>query len=318
MDKIKRKLDVVIPIVKGDIPTFINNLPYIWKHLPVKRIILIGSKSIKPLIADLNGVEFQDEDNINEGMSLKTIKDIKKKISGRDQRSGWYFQQFLKMAYANICNDDYYLIWDSDTIPLKDIDFFDDSGKPYLDYRNYVKYDECFFETQNILFPKEYLKKTVDWSFICEHLLVNVNIMRSLLDNLTKNGSAGKTTFFENIMFIIPKSLINLSGFSEFETYAAYVLKNYPGMYTLRPWKNLRNAGIYIGHSITESNTKWIAESYDVISVEDFNPQWHICKLLLKLDPNHKLRFKTVSKIIQSCYSIIYDIRFKVRNIVKK
>lgn len=313
------KLDLVIPIVKVDVPTFRNNLPHLLKFLPVKRIVLIGAKEIEPLVCDLNIVEFQDEDLVVPGLSLSKIKQIKKSISGTDRRSGWYYQQFIKMAYALVCTDEYYLIWDADTIPIKPISFFDsETGKPYLDYRDYVKYDECFFVTQNLLFPNEYLKKTVYWSFICEHLLVNTSIMRKLLSDLATKGAAGKNSFFENVMYIIPRNLINLSGFSEFETYAAYVLKEYPDTHVLRKWNNLRNAGIYIGHDISESNTKWISECYDVISVEDFNPQWSICKLFLKIDSKHNIRFSAFSKYIQFCYNLIYDIRFKVRNIVKK
>ena len=267
------KLDIVIPIVKVDVPTFRNNLPFLLKYLPVKRIILIGAKEIEPLIRDLEDVYFQDENAIIPNLTLNKVKQIKKDLSGTDRRSGWYYQQFLKMAYAFVCSDDYYLIWDSDTIPIKQMSFFDkDSGKPFLDYRDYVKYDECFFVTQNLLFPNEYLKKTLKWSFICEHLLVDSSIMRNLLNDLTNEGTAGKMTFYENIMHVIPRNVINLSGFSEFETYAAYVLKEYPNSYILRRWNNLRNAGIYIGHDISELHTKWIAECYDVISVEDFNP----------------------------------------------
>ena len=313
------KLEVVIPIVKVDVPTFRNNLPYLLKYLPVKRVVLIGAKEIEPLINDLDNVEFQDENSIIPDLTLNKIKQIKKDISGTDRRSGWYYQQFLKMAYSFVCSDDYYLIWDSDTIPIKQMSFFDkDSGKPFLDYRDYVKYDECFFVTQNLLFPNEYLKKTLKWSFICEHLLVNSSIMRSLLKDLTNKGAAGKTTFYENVMHIIPRNLINLSGFSEFETYAAYVLKEYPDSHILRKWNNLRNAGIYIGHDLSESHTKWIAECYDVISVEDFNPQWTICKLFLRIDSKHRISFKRFSRYIQFFYNFIYDIRFKVRNIIKK
>lgn len=313
-----KRLNVIIPIVKVDIPTFRGNLPYILNNLPVKRIILIGAKEIEPLVKDLEEVHFINENKIIPGLTLGNIKEIKKNISGTERRAGWYFQQFIKMAYAQICNDEYYLVWDSDTIPIKKIVFFDSDGKPYLDYREYVKYDECFFRTQKVLMANEKLERTMDKSFICEHLLVNVQIMRSLINDLVIYGTAKKHTFYENIMYSISRDLINLSGFSEFETYASYVMNEYPNTHILRYWKNLRNAGIYIGKNISKSNVDWISKSFDVISVEDFNPQWIICKFILWIDSKHKVQFGTIYRIIQPIYNVIYNLRFKVRNIVNR
>lgn len=49
-------------------------------------------------------------------------------IAGRhftcEYRFGWYYQQFLKMEFARSrYAKDYYLIWDSDTIPLNPVSF---------------------------------------------------------------------------------------------------------------------------------------------------------------------------------------------------
>ena len=38
-----RSFDVVIPILKIDLPTFLKNIPYIQKHIPCKRIVVIGN-----------------------------------------------------------------------------------------------------------------------------------------------------------------------------------------------------------------------------------------------------------------------------------
>ncbi|MEI3192244.1 MAG: DUF6492 family protein [Lachnospiraceae bacterium] len=51
------------------------------------------------------------------------------KRTGKASRSGWYFQQFLKFGYAQVCEDEYYIVWDSDTVPLHPISHFQD-GKP--------------------------------------------------------------------------------------------------------------------------------------------------------------------------------------------
>lgn len=45
---------------------------------------------------------------------------------------GWYYQQFLKLQYARMCKDEYYMSWDGDTVPCKNFSMFSDDGRPYL------------------------------------------------------------------------------------------------------------------------------------------------------------------------------------------
>ena len=47
-------------------------------------------------------------------------------------RTGWYEQQFLKMAYSRICNNEFYLIWDSDTFPIKPVNMFENSNPIFI------------------------------------------------------------------------------------------------------------------------------------------------------------------------------------------
>lgn len=307
-------LDIVIPIIKEDLNTLKKSYPYIIKNLPVKKIVLIGPPDIKSSIEDMKLVEFIDENNLIPGMNIAHIKDIMFSLIKTRQRAGWYFQQFIKMAYCKICPDDYYLVWDSDTVPLKTISFFDSEGKPFLAYRDFVKYDSCFFTTQRKLLPGNFLDKSFDVSFICEHLLVKTQVMKELIYDIEENNIFNKKNFYEVILYTIPKDLLLLSGFSEFEVYSAYVLKKYPDLYRLRYWKNLRNGRTYIGDIIPEDIIKWIANYFDVISIEKFNNQWLICKLLLYTNIYKYIKFKYIYTLINPLYKISYDLRFKFRS----
>ena len=61
-------------------------------------------------------------------------------------RSGWYFQQFLKMYACYIDGiSDNYLIWDVDIVLLKKLPFFTKNGK-YFFYKN-KKIFKPYFET---------------------------------------------------------------------------------------------------------------------------------------------------------------------------
>lgn len=312
-----KKLDIVIPIVSQDVSTFIRSYPFLMKNLPAKSICLISNKDTFPLVSELPNVKVINEDELIEGLTLDKIKETKKRINGSPKRSGWYFQQFLKMAYAEICEDDYYLIWDADTIPIVPIRMFDEQGKPYMGFRDYVKYDNCFFETQDRLLPNLYLKKTTKDSFICEHMLVKTSYMRELIVDLAEKGTMRKQTFYENILYTVPLHLLNLSGFSEFETYSAYVLKKYPNAYSLRYWKNLRNGKIYLGNLLDEGRLKWISRMFDVVSIEKFNNQWIVNKLLMDTGLYKHFSFKTIYGCLNPIYNLLYDIRFKLRAIIK-
>ena len=84
------------------------------------------------------------------------------------------------MEYSRICKDEYYLIWDSDTIPLKLMKIFDDKNKPYFDVKteNHTPY----FITMKRIFPE--LGKIYNYSFISEHMLIKTQIMKNLIQNI--------------------------------------------------------------------------------------------------------------------------------------
>ena len=94
--------------------------------LHCRAIVLIGRKGLKEKCEAL-GCDFIDEECVYESLSYNGLRNI---ILNRDvfagNRTGWYLQQFLKCSYSFLCNDRYYLIWDSDLIPLKEISFFDE------------------------------------------------------------------------------------------------------------------------------------------------------------------------------------------------
>jgi hypothetical protein len=104
----------------------------------------------------MEGVEFYDEDSLIENLTLSKIRNIMKNITGTSERSGWYFQQFLKMAYAYKCQCGHYLIWDSDTIPLNKIIFWDNNGKCLFTMK--TEYHIPYFKTIKKLFYGEVIK----------------------------------------------------------------------------------------------------------------------------------------------------------------
>lgn len=311
----QRKYDIVIPLSVVDLQTFEKNYPIIRKNIAYRNIVVISSKKLQFDDKKFPNIRVIDEDTIIDGLSLSTIKAYKKILSGTIIRSGWYFQQFLKMAYALICKADYYILWDADTIPLKPICLFDAYGKPYMDYKElYDDGDRDYFITLKRLFHGEPLVKSNQHSFITEHMVIKTSIMRELIGQISANGIVSGKPFWENIMNAIDLSYINLSGFSEFECYAEYMLKYHHEEYIMRLWNNLRCGKVFVGSNPSKEEIAWVAEKFDVMSLEDFDHYVFISKIVFLLHLDFLKYYNLILPILQMWWKF----RAKIRRIVRQ
>ena len=109
--------DVIVPMTEANLPVFRMNVEWMKKNLSWKRIIVIGASGLKEACGELQ-VDFLNEDSLFPGMTLESVRNNLKNRIGETGRAGWYFQQFLKFAYCYCCEDEYYIVWDADTVPL--------------------------------------------------------------------------------------------------------------------------------------------------------------------------------------------------------
>ena len=169
------------------------------------------------------------------------------------------------MAYCNICQDKFYLIWDSDTIPVKKVKMFKNNGKPFFDVK--IEYNEPYFTTMKNIFPE--LGKKQSYSFISEHMVINAELMKKVINRITDNNNLIGNTWEEKIINIIDINYLPLSGFSEFETYGTFVKEYYKEIYSKRPWKSIRRGNLYFNPKLlTDNDIKKISRYYDSISFE--------------------------------------------------
>lgn len=313
------KFDIIVPIAKSDINALLNILPYIKKQLPDAEIKIIANSAVKDMLNDISGVTFIDENTMLPGMDFGIVKKIiGTRYPKAERRTGWYFQQFLKLGYARICNKEYFLTWDSDTLPLTGISFFSGVGKPFLDVLPSVAEDAAYNVTIGKLWTDGSVKKHHNVSYISEHMMFKTSIVKEMLDEIENNNRLEGATFYEKILNAVPISELNLSGFSEFETYAAYVTSKEPELYDMRKWKNLRHGKVYFGGQPSQAQLDWVAKKFDVISLEDFDHQWGICKWICKDSNLHRWTFEQVYHVIEPCVEKIYKIRMIVRKYVRK
>lgn len=178
-------------------------------------------------------------------------------------RFGWYYQQFLKMGFAQSSYaSDFYLIWDSDTIPLNKLSFLE-QGK--MVFTPKTEYHEAYFETIHAIFG--YHKET-SYSFIAEHMIIAVPVMQELIKKIQDSKVEGNSW---------PAKIINATppndpnGFSEFETYGTYCHHHYSDKFILRELRTFREAGNIYSRSISKQALRELSKEYDTISLESWN-----------------------------------------------
>lgn len=266
---VEMKYDVVIPVVQEDVKSFLKGIKWLKKYLPIKKIVLIGNSRVNEEIPEeyRDIIKYINEDNI---ISYDEIRRIIKEVSDNDlksiKRTGWYLQQFIKMQYANICTDDYYLVWDGDTYPIKEVSLFQ-NNKPMFDVK--TEYHEAYFNTMHRILPE--LNKSHSFSFISEHMLISCKVMRELIFEIEQSKLVGEVgdPFYQKILRAIDYEDLPGSGFSEFETYGTYCMKKYPNLYVIHQWHSLRDANYYFDSAaFSDSDAKWLSKYYDAVSFE--------------------------------------------------
>lgn len=266
--------DALIVVTAKDYERLSKNYRRLLLTMPSRRILFVGNKETASLVKASNlgsRVGFLDEDSIVPFDAIHAVmKDALKDIlMGRELPrgiTGWYYQQFLKMQYANVCQDPYYLVWDGDTIPCRQFSMFcENSGKPYLDLKQ--EYHEEYFQVMSKLLPG--MGKSIKKSFISEHMLIRCNLMKHLIEEIESNSNLKGTPFWEKIIYAIDIDKLQSNSFSEFETYGTYVTFRDPSAYSLRNWQSFRYGGLYFDpDAISDADYEWLGRDFYAISFE--------------------------------------------------
>lgn len=267
--------DTLVVITPKDVTRLLKLYPRLVDCISYGRICFIGAKEVGDIVCNDENigsrVSFVEENSLIPFSEVHECisKKMEGILAGRQLPrgiTGWYYQQFLKMQYAKDCKDEYYMVWDGDTIPCKKISMFqEESGKPYLDMKH--EYHAEYFETLGKILPG--FRKVIERSFISEHMLIKVEIMRSLIAEIENNSSIEGNTFWEKIINVIPAEKIQDSSFSEFETYGTYTAIRFQDVYKLREWHSFRQGGTFFDiNTISERDFNWLSKDFDAISFE--------------------------------------------------
>lgn len=270
----ENQYDALIVVTAKDYERVQNQYHRLAADLSARRLFFVGSEEVAALVnaSDLGEkVGFIDENSILPFDAVHKVmaKALESLLQGQELPrgiTGWYYQQFLKMQYARMCEDPYYLMWDGDTIPCGPFSMFhEQSETPFLDVKG--EYHEKYFETMSRLLPG--MHKCIEKSFISEHMLINCDIMRNLLQDIEANEDIPGSAFWEKIIYSIEVDDLQSNSFSEFETYGTYVALKYPEAYRLRNWHSFRYGGVFYSlDTISDSDYEWLGKDFFAISFE--------------------------------------------------
>ncbi len=281
----------IIPTIPTDYARMHLYYKYLFRYLPIDQILFIGPDKLeseinidlKEGIFDSEKISFIDENSLIPLSELKPVFNslITEENNLKPTAVNWYYQQFLKLAFSLKCESDYYLCWDSDTIPLKKIDMFSPDDKPYLDIKS--EYNAAYFLTIERLFG---FSKIIEKSFISEHMLFNTDFIREMIGEINKTHYDGKN-FYEKILYAVGSDNLN-QGFSEFETYGTWIGVRHSSAYKLREWKSFRNTNFFSDiTNITQNDLDWLSIDYDAATFEKYQETNEVLSTLFK-DPRYR------------------------------
>lgn len=260
-------MDVVICLSAKDHHIVKTNVKSIRKYLQTNEESVYIISNVKNRIfftnrwLKKNHVIFIDEDHMIEGLSMQSVRTAMNKHFMCLKYPGWYLQQFLKMGFAlSEYAKKQYLIWDSDTIPLHHLSYYE-NGKYLFTAKdeNHIPY----FDTTERLLG---YRRLADFSFIAEHMPISVNVMKELIKAIDGSDIDGNY-WFEKI--INATSGKDQQAFSEFETYGNYCILKHPDTFAVRRLRTLREAGLLFGRAVGKGDLKRLAMmNFDTASFE--------------------------------------------------
>lgn len=210
-------------------------------------------------------------------------------------RVGWYLQQFIKIAAAKDFPNSgdpnqIVLIWDADTVPLKNLIFSNQQGQVTF-YRGHERHLPYFALIKKI-FP---WSSEQPFSFIAQCFPTRIGWLRDFCSELEANGQ----NWIESILMNVDHT--QRAGFSEYESLGSFIWAKYPNQVALNEGRWERNGRSLLGPPMKLNASHWLglSKSFDYISFEAWDRGRGI-KSILKATRN-RIHYELVGrKLIHS------------------
>ena len=256
---------VICPCYSPDLGTFVRGASEIQKYIAAKSYVVIVPEHDVPAFenSDIGSFKVESYEKYADiGQYLKT------KI-GNHGRFGSYFSSLIKLAALSEGHpDDAVLMWDSDMIPIKKLDF----------ERN----DQLFFY-QSDEFHKPYfdviekisgLKKISQTSFVVGCLPCRAKHFHAFVADIEKNKNLKWYQIIIDAIDTTEPYFSTTPQLSEHEMMRTYILKNFPDEVILSDrtdnWYRLGNSLIGGPQNIPQ-NHHWLSQKYDFLVFETWD-----------------------------------------------
>ncbi|MEF3310632.1 DUF6492 family protein [Paenibacillus sp. GYB004] len=251
------KIDIIIPTVRKDLEV----LPYVVsgaraniRH-PIGRVYIVAPSDPEiRAYCERNGCTYVEES----ALLPITKEEIGYTVNGID-RSGWLLQQFIKLSGDRLCEQEFYLVIDSDTVFIRP-NCFERGGR--VIFHTCDEYHPPYFAAYEKLVG---LNPASSKSF-CSHYMLFEQSHVSLLKKHIENR--WQTPWYRSIMMCVDRT--HTSGFADYETYGNFVLSMDPGHVELHYWHNRSIPRPQLKRTM-EKGLKKLALSYNTLSFHSWN-----------------------------------------------
>ncbi len=219
-------IDIVIPTISKDFDLLKECLAGIRKNVlhPIGSIFIVSrdGQPIKDFCVQ-NGLIFVDELSI-----LGYGKEKTPYVANGVDRSGWMFQQLLKLSGDTFVTAKRYLVVDSDTILIQQHSFLE-SGKTVFAQNS--EWHEPYFRTFETLFGYEAPARLSLTSHMMLFTVADLKAMKAELER--KHGKSWDKVYTGTA------NPAEASCVSDYDNYAGWVMYNHPKGFKTRPFYNV-------------------------------------------------------------------------------
>jgi glycosyltransferase involved in cell wall biosynthesis len=243
----KIPIDILITATQKDIEVLNKCIEGVLTYLkhPISNIFVITPENVS--ISNLKE-KYNIIHVIENTLPIIQKEDIDYKVNGID-RSGWLFQQLVKFSADYICKEEHILILDADTVLVSE-QKYENNGKLILLISD--EFHSTYLDVYTKLtgfYPGSLL------SSVCHSQIINKIHLTSLKSHIAKKNNC---KWDEAIVKFTDK--LNISGFSEYETYGQWVMQNYKQNYIREYYFNIAEKNrFYSRNKIKLSNIRSVS-----------------------------------------------------------
>lgn len=228
--------DIVTPFHEKDAPVFWNlTVPALLKNaVGLQTIYVVCSEKAWKDIGTPQ-VKF-----VNESAYYFSFQEVKSLLENTS-RAGWYYQQLLKLYAHQVIKElnEYYVIWDSDTVLLKPTPFFhNDYGEIRALFAISPEYNPPYMEHMKRLLP--WLERVSSrWGGVTHHQPWMKTIMKKLFIDVEEFHDK---PFWRAYLYTVEGKHYGGAGCADYEIVLAYALRRFGAQCLIRPlrWANRR------------------------------------------------------------------------------